>query len=117
MVQPQRLQVLDEPVEELDVEPADLVDEAGVLLVDELDQVQDGDRGPGATPGRAGRSPWPRIARQRLSALAVAVVHHPGQGGRGEPRGLLPLAGSGSCPSPAGTAAIDSGRPSDRLGV
>ena len=51
VVQPERLQVLDEPVEELDVEPADLVDEAGVLLVDELDQGLDEDRGPGGTPG------------------------------------------------------------------
>ena len=43
MVQPQSLQILDEPVEELDVEPADLVDEAGVLLGDELDQAFDRD--------------------------------------------------------------------------
>ena len=47
LVEPQRLQVLHEPVEELDVEPADLVDEAGVLLVDESDQVLDRDRAPG----------------------------------------------------------------------
>ena len=44
MVQPQSLQILNKPIKEPDVEPADLVDKAGVFLVDELDQGLDRDR-------------------------------------------------------------------------
>ena len=39
--QPQGLQVVDELVEELEVEPADRVDEAGVLLGHVIDQPDD----------------------------------------------------------------------------
>src|SRR5208337_2930382 len=38
VVEPKRLQVLDQLVEELDIEPADLIDEAGVLIGDETEE-------------------------------------------------------------------------------
>ena len=58
-----------------------------------------------------------RLLQDRQAGLVVAcvaVIHHAGERSGGELGGLLALEGRRAAPSPAGTAAIDNGRPSGR---
>ena len=89
--QPQGLQVVDELVEELEVEPADRVDEAGVLLGDVVDQRPERHRAVGLElreqVDRAGQDRLPRL----VAPVLRAVIHHPRQGRGGVPRDLAAL--------------------------
>jgi hypothetical protein len=50
LVEPQGLEVLDQAVEELDIQAADLIDQRGVFLGDEVDQGLDRQCGLGRFP-------------------------------------------------------------------
>ena len=75
LVQPQRLQVLDQPLEQPDVQPAHLVDEAGVLLGDELDRVTTGSGPLGGLPAeqvdRPGQDREAEVDRLAGSSLFI----------------------------------------------
>ena len=114
--QAQGLEVVDQLVEELQVEPADRVDQAGVLLGDVVDQGPERHR----AIGRELREQVDRAGQDRLPRLVApvlrAVIHHPRQGRGGITRDLAALERA-ECPEAGRRQRDREGRPCGFPGV